>query len=370
MDQPDVPHRRPGPPRLRFTRRKLLRLGGAGLLIGAPSVLLGGSRVGAAPSEVEPELVFACDGGSTQRVFETQIFPAFTKRHGIKITYVPGQPANTLAKMRAQRANPSIDVAWLAGAAIWQSLDEGLLAEIDRSLVPNFEFVTDRVGSEKMAAPVGITVCALTSNTDVWAKRGFPAVTSWFDMWDTRYKGHVGCYSITVTSTVAFVSKIAQILTGDYKNADAAYAKFRELRPNMLDYYPSAGAYETAMQQGDVWIGMNTAVRGMQMKNDGMPIATTIPREGTVGYQTWLGLVKNAKHPKAAHAFIDFMLSTEAQQSMVRLIGYSPVNRQASVPAELASYFPDLDTVLVPDWRYLGTQIPKYVDRWNREIER
>jgi putative spermidine/putrescine transport system substrate-binding protein len=348
------------------TRRRALLLGAG--LIAAPAVVRRPSRALAA--DAEPALVFACDGGSTQRVLETEFFPAFTARTGAKITYVPGQPADTLAKMRAQRANPAIDVAWLAGGAIYQSIDEGLLAPLDRALVPNYDRIKGRLGHEETAAPFGITVCALTSNEEVWAKRGFPAPTSWFDMWDTRYKGHVGCYSINVTSTIAFLSKIADIVSGDYKNADAAFAKLRELRPNMLDFYPSAGAYETAMQQGDVWLGMNTAVRGMQMKNNGLPIKTTIPKEGTIGYQTWLALVKNAKHPKAAHAFIDYMLSAPVQSKMVRLIGYSPVNPEATVPADLQAYFPDLDSVLVPDWRYLGTQIPKYFDRWNREVER
>jgi putative spermidine/putrescine transport system substrate-binding protein len=166
-----------------------------------------------------------------------------------------------------------------------------------------------------------------------------------------------------VTAATAFLVKIAQMLTGDYKNVDPAFAKFSDLRPNILDFFTSAGSWETEMQQGDVWLGSNTSARAMQMKNSGMPVGLTQPKEGEVGYQTWAGVVKNGPHPKAAHAWINYLLSTEVQEKMARLIGYNPVNAQAKIPAELKLYFPSLDTVFIPDWRYLATQLPNYVER-------
>jgi putative spermidine/putrescine transport system substrate-binding protein len=350
----------------RLSRREALVLGmsaGGALAAGAfpkPAIAQG----------YEPELVFACDGGSTQRIFEQQFFPEFTAKTGTKIVYVAGQPSDTLAKMRAQKGNVPIDAVWMAGGMTFQSIDEGYMADIDRSLVPSAALIPASAGVEKGAIPVGITVCSILNNTDVFAKRGFPQSTSWFDLWDPRYKGHVGSYSINVTSGIALLAKITHILTGDYKNLDAGFAKFKELRSNMLDFYPSAGAWETAFQQGDAWIGMNTAVRCMQMKIAGLPAGHTIPKEGTVGYQTWLGITKSAKAPKAAHAFIEYMVSAAGQAKMAQYIGYEPVNREVKPPADRQEYFPEISTVLVPDWRYLSTMIPKIVERWNREVER
>ena len=48
---------------------------------------------------------------------------SISKRYGVpKLTYVVGQPSDTLAKMRVQKANPAIDVAWLAGSATHRRL--------------------------------------------------------------------------------------------------------------------------------------------------------------------------------------------------------------------------------------------------------
>ena len=352
-----------------LTRRKLVGItaGASGLLL-APAIFPSRSRAFAA--DLEPEVVFACDGGSTQRMFEEHFFSDFTKMTGTKVTYVPGQPADTLAKMRVQKASPAIDIAWLAGGVTYLAIDEGLVADIDRAQVPNAALINPNAGAEKAALPFGVTVCALGYNTDIFTKQGFAAPDSWWDMWDQKYKGHVGMYSVNLTATIALIAEFSKLLSGDDKNVDATFAKFKQLRPNMLNFFSSAGAIETATQQGDLWLQINTTVRTMQMKNSGMPIATVIPKEGTVGYQTWLTQVKGSKHPKAALALINYLLSTENQEKMVSLIGYAPVNTKAVIPASLSGYFPKLSNVFIPDWRYLSQQIPKYVDRWNREVER
>ncbi|MGH9679809.1 MAG: ABC transporter substrate-binding protein [Candidatus Acidiferrales bacterium] len=337
-----------------------------GLLVGGRELL---NAFPAEPSalNMESELVFACDGGSTQRIFETEFFPEFYQRYGVKITYVPGQNADILAKLRIQRRSPSIDVVWLAGGNTYEAIDGGLLMELDRSLVPNYALVAPEAGQEKVAAPVGVSVCGVAYNTRVFAEKGFSRPSSWWDLWDAKYKGHVGLYSINVTATTAMLVKVAQILTGDYKNIDPAFRKFSELRPNMLDFFTSAGAWETEMQEGDFWIGENTSVRGMQLRKSN--VGFTLPKEGVVGYQTWVGVVKNAPHPRAAHAWVNYLLSTEGQEKMLRRIGYIPVNPQAKVPEDLAYFFPSLKTVFIPDWRYLARQLPYFVERWNREVE-
>jgi putative spermidine/putrescine transport system substrate-binding protein len=355
---------------LRMTRREVLARGiRGGILAGAVSILRPRTLASVASGAMESDLVFACDGGNTQRMFENQFFPDFYRKYGVRIRYVPGQNADILAKLRVQRRSPSMDVVWLAGGNTYQAIDGGLLAEMDRSLVPNYALVAPGVGDEKTVAPIGISTCCLIYNSDVFKKRGFSPPTSYWDLWDTKYKGHIGLYSINVTAATALLVKIAQLLTGNYKNVDPAFQKFSDLRPNMLDFFVSSGTYETEIQQGDLWLGAITSPRGMQLKNSGMPVGVTQPKEGPVGYQTWAGVVKNATHPNAAHAWINYLLSTEVQEKIARTIGYNPVNAQAKIPEELRLYFPSLDTVFIPDWRYLATQLPMIVERWNRKVE-
>jgi putative spermidine/putrescine transport system substrate-binding protein len=351
------------------TRRQFIVGGGSAILAGyavtSPHVLR------AATPEPEKELVFACNGGGTQRIFEEQYFPEFSRRHGgITVRYVPGQPADLVAKARAQRGSPAIDVIFLGGSYTYQAIDENLVTEVDRSLIPNLSQVAAGISNETAVVPVGVATAGVLTNTDVFARNRFPEPTSWFDFWDKKFKGHVGLYSINTAATNSLLIKIAQLLSDNYKNLDPAFAKLRELRPNMLDFYATAGAWETAMQQGDLWIGVNTATRAMQMKQSGLPVGFPRMKEGLVGYGNFLGLIKGAPHPTAAHLWINYMLSIEAQQRMVTAIGYNSVNSRVRIPEELKIYFPDIKDLFIPDWRYFSTQTAKIVDRWNREIER
>ena len=210
------------------TRRKFLEwgMGAGGLLLSGESLAAAAADTPAAAAKGRPaprlenELVFACNGGGTQKAFEEHLFPEFSKRYGVtKFTYVAGQPANNVAKLRAQKNNPAIDVIWLAGGITFQAMEENLVADLDRALIPNLQLTAPTLVAEKAAAVIGVTICGLLHNIDVYKKRGFAPPTSWWDMWDPKLKGHVGCYSINVTSTTAFLIKLSMELTGEARLA-------------------------------------------------------------------------------------------------------------------------------------------------------
>jgi putative spermidine/putrescine transport system substrate-binding protein len=355
----------------KVTRRSVLAGGaaaaGTGLLGGAFTL----TKAPAYAQAIESELIFAGPGGKSQEVLDEKMIPEFQKlNNGIKVTVVPGQPADSVAKLRTQASRPTIDAVWLAGGTTYQAVDAGLMANLDPALVPNLANVSKTIGSEPAAAPIGIAVVQLMYSIPKFKEANWQPPGSWFDLWDKKYAGHVGLPSINISSAAGFVAMLAKQLTGDEKKVDAAFAKLKELRPQMLNFYNSLGAMETALQQGDVWVGNLTAHRGFQLKNAGTPIGISQPKEGGVGYQTWLGVVKNCPHPKAAHAWINYMLSQSGQEKVREGFGYTPVISTVKIPDEDRIYFPDLKNVFIPDWRYIGQKLPEYVQRWNREVER
>lgn len=354
------------------TRRSVLAGGASGvgaMILGAAMPALHSSPAFA--QDIESELVFAGPGGASQQVLEEVLIPEFSKLHGgIKVTLITGQPADNVAKLRTQAASPTIDAIWLAGGTTYQAIDAGLVVPLDAALIPNLANVDQTIVGEAAAAPIGIAVVQLMYSIPTFEKNGWAPPSSWFDLWDEKFKGHVGLPSINISSAAGFLALLAKQLTGDEKNVDAAFAKLQELRPNMLNYYTSLGAIETALQQGDLWVGNLTAHRAFQLKNAGTPIGMAQPKEGGVGYQTWVGVVNGAPHPKAAHAWINYLLSPEGQAKVREGFGYTPVISSVAIPEEDRIYFPKLDTVFIPDWRYIAENLPLYVERWNREVER
>src|SRR5262249_42098196 len=141
---------------------------------------------------MEEEVVFASNGGAYEKAFENDLFPAFSAKSGVKkLTYVAGQGPETLAKLRAQKAKPAIDVVWLAGSMGYQAEAEGLIQPLDFAKLPNLADIPKNFVTEKTQVPVTATFMSVLYNTKIFREKGFAAPTSWWDMWDPKFKGHV-----------------------------------------------------------------------------------------------------------------------------------------------------------------------------------
>jgi putative spermidine/putrescine transport system substrate-binding protein len=324
----------------------------------------------AGAQEMKKELVFACNGGSTQTIFEKTILPVFTEQTGIKVTYVPGQPADIAAKLRAQRGTSGLDIVWLGGAVTYTAIDDGLLQPIDLSLVPNAAKMDPRIPREET-----ILSSAVSGNAMIYSKKVFDAnkwapPTTWFDLWEPRFKGHAGMYGMSVTSGVEMLLEVAKELTGDYNNLDPAFEKFKELGPNIYEFFPTAGAWETALQQGDLWLGVNNYTRAIQLTQAGQPIGTVLPKSGMPCHDLTQAVPVGSSNPKGAHAFINFILSTETQTMIAKNLGYSPCITGVPIPDELKAFYPDPSIVWFPDWRAVGKRFNDIVAKWQRIVER
>jgi putative spermidine/putrescine transport system substrate-binding protein len=318
----------------------------------------------------EGQVVFAYLGGSTQTLFQKLIIPKFTEKTGVAVQYVPGTPADNVAKLRAQHGSSGIDVLQLAGFATYEAIDTNLVQPIDLSLVPNAANIDPSIPREPKILPLSVESNVLIYNKTVFDSHGWQAPTSWLDLWDPRLAGHTGMYAMNSTGGVAMLLQIAKDLTGDYNNLDPSFAKFKDLRKTGYDFFTSAGAWETAMQQGDLWLAVNSTARGMQLTQAGWPIGVVLPKNGVPSFQINVGIAADCPHPKAAHLWINYLLDKEVQQIAVENIGYAPSVAGAVIPQDVARFFAVPGQAWFPDWRKVNGEYKAIVDRWQREVER
>ncbi|MGZ9058542.1 MAG: extracellular solute-binding protein, partial [Burkholderiaceae bacterium] len=60
-------------------------------------------------------------GGTFEQTLRKEIFPAFEKKHDVKVEYVAGNSTDTLAKLQAQKGNQQIDVAIVDDGPMYQA---------------------------------------------------------------------------------------------------------------------------------------------------------------------------------------------------------------------------------------------------------
>jgi len=69
---------------------------------------------------------------------------------------------------------------------------------------------------------------------------------------------------------------------------------------------------------------------------EGLPLTIVWPEDGAISLPSPIGIVKRTKNPEASKAFVDYVLSREGQQSLVRQ-GVIPVREDVEPPKGLPS---------------------------------
>ncbi|MBX9709722.1 MAG: ABC transporter substrate-binding protein [Xanthobacteraceae bacterium] len=317
-------------------RRSLPTILGAGACL---AVLIGGSQP--VFSAEEKELVFAGFGGSLQRALQATVIPAFEKKYGVKVIYVTGTSNQILAKVKAQRTSPQIDVIWANDTTHYQGKAEQLYAKLDPAKVPNlsqvYDFAKDPDG---YGIVMGIQALGIEYNTQVFKEKGWAPPTSWMDFWDAKYKGHVVFYNMPIGYTNLLFLKIAELNGGSIDNLEPAWTKVRELIPNALAFVDPPAQVDALFGTGSAWIGFNGSARVHDFAGTGAPVAMVLPKEGGILYPQQFDIVANAPHPDLAQRFIDFTISPESQKQIAESMLLGPVNKTVKLDDAAAAKVP------------------------------
>ena len=116
----------------------------------------------------------------------------------------------------------------------------------------------------------------------------------------------------------------------DYEDAGAAWQK---VRPYIRKFDNSE--YISALANGDICVAMGFSGDVTQAHDraeeakKGVEIAYSVPKEGAVMWFDFMAIPKDAPHPDAAHAFLDYIMTPEVIASITNSISYANANAPA-----------------------------------------
>jgi len=113
------------------------------------------------------EITVAIYGGSFADMTKKCYIEAFENQYQVKVNVTIGNSTDNLAKLRAQRNNPQIDVAYMDWSVALQAQNEGLIDKLEPGKIPNMSEVyvvadvdeTD-IGKVKVGMPASINADA------------------------------------------------------------------------------------------------------------------------------------------------------------------------------------------------------------------
>lgn len=168
--------------------------------------------------------------------------------------------------------------------------------------------------------------------------------TSWKDLLDPRFKGKVGVAS-------PFYSGAAFSTLGTQVNMlGFGWEFYRKLKDNTVIIEQSNGSVAKKLATGEFHVVSVVDFMVREAKAAGSPVDHIWPKEGAILVPTPVGILKGAKNPEGARAFLRYLYSPEGQRLFVQQ-GYVPVLPGIDGPKGVP---PERLEVVLTDQAYIG----------------
>jgi putative spermidine/putrescine transport system substrate-binding protein len=341
------------------------------ILILATLAVVGTASPGTAQTK---EFVVAAWGDPYEAGWRKSLVPAFEKKHGVKIVWVQGFSTQTVAKIRAQKDNPQIDVAMLDDGPHRQLVALGLVERIDRAKLTNVKDLYEiAFEPQDYGISIALTGGGIYYNPKAFAENKWAPPTSWLDLFRPEFKGKVSIHNIANANGLYLLLALNKAGGGTEANVDRGFAKLKELAPHVVTF-DRMGETSTLIQQGLTVIGTWFIDRVANLAAAGAPVQFVYPKEGVYGTKEVITVVKGRPNQDLVYKFIDMMLSKEEQENTAKFVGLGPVNKLAKLDPETAKrvvYGSDaINRMVIPDWEVVNANRAAWTERWNKEIER
>jgi putative spermidine/putrescine transport system substrate-binding protein len=351
-----------------FRRRFLKASAAAAGVLALPGVARGQAKL-------EGEVVFACFGGALETMVRDQLAPPFEKATGCKVVLSVGTALSNLAKIQAAKDRPTIDVYWSNELTHAAGKRLGLFAKLDPAVVKNMDRVYDLARDpDGIGVISSMTALGIEYYKQKLAEAGIPPPTSWKDLWDPRLKGRVELTTFGVAFSQDFLVLVAKLNGGSEDNIKPGLDKIKEMKAQgIIGFLPATPAeMDKLLSQGAAWIAVEPTVRAYPLADQGLPIDFVYPKEGAGAFANYFDVIRNAPHPLAAQAFVNYMLSDEAQLVLAKQY-YGPINKNVKLTPELAAKVPygneRMSSLVKINRDKMNEKLDDWNEQWSREIE-
>ena len=258
--------------------------------------------------------------------------------------------SEVVAKMMTEKETGAIqaDLIWVAEPSIYEDFkaQDMLLKYIP----PESVFMPP-----EMKDPEGYYYAGRLINVIV----GFNTVvtippTGWQDLLAPEYQDRVG-----------FVSPLGSgAAEGAVKTLVDSYGwkYFEDLKANGGVLVKNNPAMSVQLSTGELTVGALLDYVVRDAKDEGAPIDYVWPEEGAISIPSPIAILNTTQNPFAAQVFVDYVLSKDGQETMVKLGNFIPVRYDVDPPEDTPP--PDQIKKLPTDWRAMQEDRQATREQW------
>ncbi|MBB6095770.1 putrescine transport system substrate-binding protein [Povalibacter uvarum] len=273
----------------------------------------------------------------------------FEEKTGIKVTYDVFD-SNDVLETRLLAGNSGFDVVVPSASFLERQIKAGVFQKLDKGQLPNLSNmdpdIMQRVALHDPANEHSVTYLWGTTGigyneAKIKAILGDTPVDSWNLIFDPKQIAKFKDCGVSVLDAPDELLKITLAWMGRDPNSQkeedlkAAEEKLMAIRPFIRKIHSSQ--YIEDLANGDLCVAVGWSGDILQSRDraaeagQGTVIKYAIPKEGTIVWFDMLAIPTDAKHPKNAHAFINYLMDPQVAANNSNFVNYANGNA-ASLP--------------------------------------
>ena len=256
------------------------------------------------------------------QVFIDELVPMFEKQTGINVEIIKPGSGELLNRLTAEAARPMADVLW--------SVDSSVV-DFNPTLFEVYapagtDALLEGISDSEKASPFSAVVMAFIVNES--KLDGLPIPQSWLELSDPKYDDYIS--SAKANRSGSSYIQLATVLQG--YGEERGWEIYKGLLANYV-LSDSSGAVPRFVNDGELAIGVTLEDAVLRFMQGGGPVQIVYPSDGTAFHADAMALVAGAPNEGNGKAFLDFMMSSDAQ-TIVAEQGRRPV--RGDVPSNPA----------------------------------
>ncbi len=240
---------------------------------------------------------------------------AFTKATGIKVEMLKKKTTAGIKYLQDTASKNTSDMFWASAPDAFEVLKgDGLL----QKYTVKVKGIPEKVGAFPINDPEGYYKGFAASgygimwNTRYLKAKKLPVPAEWVDLIKPVYHGHVGMSAPSRSGTTHLT--VETLIQG--KGWEKGWAMWKDIAGNFKTVTERSFGVPDGVNSGQFGVGVVIDFFGLSSKASGFPVDFVYPTVTTL-VPANIAIVKNAPNPKAAGAFIEYLLSTEGQELLL-----------------------------------------------------
>ncbi|MBI3978294.1 MAG: ABC transporter substrate-binding protein [Chloroflexi bacterium] len=316
-------------------------------------------------------IVIGTSGGPFLDNLKKHILDPFAKQTGADVQVSAGAFPAIAAALRASKDKPPYDFVSISAELILQMIADDFWVKLTPENVPNLKDMYPMAYEpfKSYAAALDYASQGLAVNTEMVKS----PPQSWKEFIE---QGAAGAYGKNIffnnlpsgVAGIFVMMKLAQVMSGDPKNADAAFDAVKRIKPNVAKFFTSYSDPVDLLTRKEATVGVGFDGRVYIAHDETNGKITWIkPKDGAAGTLAAFAVVRRGNEEWALK-LANHVVDAEPQSSFVNAMFYGSLNKKVKYSEKLAQRIPPPSEVQPPDYEFIVQNQDKWIERWNKEI--